>query len=412
MTEILKTYEYVKNITEYYPEINTNIELYSIEDNILYNDLLLKTLHLNKKILMLIYKSKSLIKKIPKILDHIFENKNIYIPISIKKIVTKKYSINKIKKYLKLLKCNDFKINKNDENIYIIYLKIDTPHKINIESDIEVINRENILLISEILLNKNTQKLINNIKFENYEKIEKSIETMNEFKKGLEKYELEDRFRMMMIGSVVLFSHFLRNFNDIDIYILNTDRNISLKFIEYLINNKCDISVKNTKYYKKYWKEWNSEWSNMFGCQDLDESLINPLYHFYFNGIKVICVEADIVRRYLRKRPRAYLDLLYLGEIYYKKIDKKYRKYLKIKIPDYENKYIKYYNNNPEGLLKSLKNKNFKYDSYEILNDEIKFKIKTNKSKFLLIMNTIKNERYGNNKNIHLNEKKFIELID
>lgn len=411
MTELLKTYEYIQSITEYYPEINKNIELFSNEEDEIYDDLLLKTLHLNKKLLMLIYRKETLIEKIPEILNYIFENKNIYIPISIKKIEIKNYSINKIKKYLKLLKYKNFKISKDDKSIYIIYLKIDTPHDIKIECDISVSERENILLISEILLNKNTQKVINNIKFENYEKMSKSFEMIEEFKKGITKFELEDRFRMITIGSMVLFTHFLRNINDIDIYILNTDGNISLKFLEYLDENKYDISVKNTKYYKPYWKQWNKEWSNMFGCEDLDEALINPLYHYYFNGIKVICIEGDITRRYVRERPRAYTDLLYLKEIYNKKVNKKYSKYFKIKIPEYENKYIKYYNNNSEGLLKSLSKKNFKYESYEILNGEIKFKIRSNKSKFLSTMNWIKDERYGKTHKIYENEKKYLELM-
>lgn len=64
---------------------------------------------------------------------------------------------------------------------------------------------------------------------------------------------------------------------------------------------------------KEYLDQWlQYDWPNLFGAPDLTTVYFHPKYHFYYLGVKFICLEADVARRIQRMRPTSYADLISL----------------------------------------------------------------------------------------------------
>jgi hypothetical protein len=73
-----------------------------------------------------------------------------------------------------------------------------------------------------------------------------------------------------------------------------------------------DFKVKNRENWPHYWNSWLDEWAVKCKARYFEEIIANPIYHFYFLGMKIIHLDCDIVRRIERYRPNAYADLIAL----------------------------------------------------------------------------------------------------
>jgi hypothetical protein len=139
---------------------------------------------------------------------------------------------------------------------------------------------------------------------------------MNRLKKILYKYSMNELDNTIIFSSAILFTHGLRENNDLDVIMLRSE-NITDNEIE-IINNtskdKLDIS-----YEGKFNKEWEDELNNraiMFGAEDYKELILNPHYHYYFMGLKFLRLKYDIITRIKRNRPAQITDLLILRQNY------------------------------------------------------------------------------------------------
>ena len=47
----------------------------------------------------------------------------------------------------------------------------------------------------------------------------------------------------------------------------------------------------------------------------MSETIFNPKYHYYFMGVKMLYLDADLARRNVRGRPAAVADLLKANEL-------------------------------------------------------------------------------------------------
>ena len=155
-----------------------------------------------------------------------------------------------------------------------------------------------------------------------------------------------------------------------------------------MLNSKnYDVSVKNTKYWPKYWNIWLKEWAQLCGTRSFQNIVVQPQYHFYFLGIKIISPEVDLQRRIKRQRPRAFADLIALKE-------NKILSFTMPKIPriSYEYKSIDDIDNIEEHKVQGWQ---IKEDTNEMIREK-----NINKTKFL---NTIKwclETRYNNKKSL------------
>jgi hypothetical protein len=152
--------------------------------------------------------------------------------------------------------------------------------------------------------------------------------------------------------------------NDIDIYIHNEPMSIKFKdsVNKYLYGNNnfkfADISIKGFGEWvdggkKEYLSEWfGKEWPNMYGSESMDETVFNPDFHYYYFGLKIIMIKADIVRRIKRSRPASFADLIAIKKFIYSDLEIP-------KIPDgfwYQNEYKKYTRDVIFKMINTVKN--------------------------------------------------------
>ena len=216
----------------------------------------------------------------------------------------------------------------------------------------------------------------------------------------LKKFPSNIRNNILIMGSSILSVYGLRKFNDIDIYIRDTqiDDKIILNNLfdqlECIENVEIDITTEVLdRYYRPYWDNWKKEWSRISGIDNFNNILDKPDCHFYFCGMKFMSLKIDISRRLKRSRPNPYADLIMI------------KKYIlpKLKLwtlPEYE---IKFYDEN------IINKSNIEYVHMVKYNKDIKYAIfrKFNNKKFHHSLKRSLKTRY----NIHMSIEDIINTI-
>ena len=169
---------------------------------------------------------------------------------------------------------------------------------------------------------------------------------MNDSKKMFLKYRtwlnssihLFSQHSFMLFSSAVLYLLGARKMSDVDLYVDTVSENSKELLLSMTLEEEysfIDFKIKNTKTWPNHWHKWLDEWAQKSGAKYFEEIIANPMYHFYFLGVKVISLHCDIVRRIERGRPRAYTDLIALRKRYPLKynipvISKKYNTFINI----------------------------------------------------------------------------------
>ena len=367
--------------------------------NTLDNDITLKHIKLIGEYNLLIHKIGTNKDDCIKEIHSIFNNLEI---IAIKKIKTDKQFLKNLDIYLNIVN-NKYLLNLDNKLCYIYLVKKKDYFKDKISKKIVCIEDNNFIeYLGEIFFNKNTMNLL---KIQNYEKFSDLIsskEKLCNLNNKINKFSKFDKYRFLIMGSSVLFSYFVRNINDIDVYISNYDNKLNDKDIRNLTSNKLyDCTMKNSQYWKPHWNKWTIKWGESFGATNIDETVFNPKYHFYYFGLKILFIDADISRRIERERPRAYTDLLFLKNMY------SHIKLKELSIPSFTYKYVKLNGLNEKEILNKT---NIKYYSYSTNNNELIFKIKANKLKFLNTMNWYISTKYDKKYEI-VNKNNILFLV-
>lgn len=133
-----------------------------------------------------------------------------------------------------------------------------------------------------------------------------------------------DQIRFMIFSSGILFSLGIRNMRDIDLIANFGDMHVPDTVTKFLVNEDTkfpfiDVHIKkegkwyaNDKY-QEYLSEWfDKEWPCLYDANSMEETILNPKYHYYYCGIKLISMKADITRRIKRNRAAAFADLIAL----------------------------------------------------------------------------------------------------
>lgn len=178
-----------------------------------------------------------------------------------------------------------------------------------------------------LFLNKNSLELL---KYQRLDRIldkgfNKSLLLFMTYKNWLyQNIDTIDMNRFMLFSSVVLYSLGMRDISDLDLMINHIPNDPKFK---QLINDTFfdennfqlfDVSFKGLGDWiiggkKEYLNEWfEIEYPQLFGAIDLQDIFLNPKFYYYYFGIKIISVKADIARRIKRSRPAAYADLIAL----------------------------------------------------------------------------------------------------
>lgn len=182
--------------------------------------------------------------------------------------------------------------------------------------------------MAQLFCNKNSMQLTY------HQRLDRILE--NEFYRGqvmlmsIKKWLYEeihpiDHIRFLFTSSLILFSLGLRNANDLDMFALDfpeksETKDFMKKVDKYLENDQtkfpfADILMRNKgkcllNKYDHLCKWYLDAWHNHFGSESIEETILNPRFHYYYFGIKFICIKADIKNRINRTRPAAYADLI------------------------------------------------------------------------------------------------------
>jgi hypothetical protein len=160
---------------------------------------------------------------------------------------------------------------------------------------------------------------LQNFDYLNTSEMAPSKEMYDTYREWLMRYISMDKQPFFMLYSSILF-YFLghRNINDMDLYIHSSKEEEDIHEIvtETLTFPFMDYSMKNTKKWPRYWNKWLDEWARMCGAKYFEDILCNPIYHFYYVGVKIISLHCDMKRRIYRNRPRAIADLISLRKRY------------------------------------------------------------------------------------------------
>lgn len=262
----------------------------------------------------------------------IYAMKNIYFEnLNQKKSFIYQIYSDKINNIQNLEYMMDF-YNKYD-NVVVLILKSRKFENINFEKYLKtsktIYYADNItkkMVISGIVFNNTTLKVMktHNIEYIIGNNENKSFEYIRKYRKWLYlNIDVRDHHLFMLFSSVILYIYGLRECNDLDLYVSDISNaytyNIANKVNDALIlkNGKyefIDASIQGTSKWKSYWNEWTREWAELYGVDEFKDILINNDHHFYFCGIKMMCLECDVIRRVKRNRPRSMTDLFMLNE--------------------------------------------------------------------------------------------------
>jgi len=212
------------------------------------------------------------------------------------------------------------KSEKYNKNIYCYYCKKDI-----IKEDCYMIdNFNNIREISQVIFNDLSIEILDLLRLDRllYYKFDKTFYNHNIYKRLLYNYiNLTDQIRFLLFSCSSMFSLGMTYCKDIDllVYDKNIGKGLDLIIDKYLSKLQLiDLHIKGYGEWKEggkkeYLNDWfEYEWPNLYGSKNLEETIFNPKYHFYFLGLKIINYKADIARRIKRNRPSSYTDLIML----------------------------------------------------------------------------------------------------
>lgn len=166
-----------------------------------------------------------------------------------------------------------------------------------------------------IFFNRNSLRFLKKQKSWKILNMVKTIKNINDIKNFIYNYSQNELEKLLIFSSGVLFAYGIRQANDIDCILLETNQ-IKPEIIDKLNNPNFDISYKNTI-------KWNDKWENelnsravLFGAKNYKDLVINPKFYFYFMGIKFLKLKLDLILRLKRGRPAQLTDLLVIRQMF------------------------------------------------------------------------------------------------
>lgn len=131
--------------------------------------------------------------------------------------------------------------------------------------------------------------------------------------------------RLITIGSMSLYAYGVRRNTDIDSVMVDSSSNIGspglTKKIEHHFSDKrtrfkfADIGVMGSPSWNPNWTDKNDEWFSRIkdGPSNIYDAASNPAHYFYFQGIKVLLLDYEVVRKLMRFEAHDILDLLVMN---------------------------------------------------------------------------------------------------
>ncbi len=185
---------------------------------------------------------------------------------------------------------------------------------------------------SQIFLHKKTISFLKKQNLEKYLTFDKSRLYLNTIKQWfIKNVDLIDQERFVLMGSSILYVYGIRQCRDVDGLVMGLGA--SKELIENTANlfykrqtrfPFAEFGITETEYWDKNWDTKDVAWFDLLDLKYRDELLFNPDYHFYFNGLKFISLNAELHKKVVRHNAYDIGDLIYIMNALN----------LKIKLPD------------------------------------------------------------------------------
>lgn len=168
---------------------------------------------------------------------------------------------------------------------------------------------------SQMILNNNSLKLLESQNIDNYisSYFSPSQMAIQTYRKCIyNELSLLEMDRLINMGGLILYAHGIRKSNDIDGVFVSIGNNgiESEKMIENVLytffHNKktkfefADVGKEGSKYWRDSWTEKNKYLLNMFHLDTMVEVATDPEYHMYHNGLKLLTIDFEIMRKLIR----------------------------------------------------------------------------------------------------------------
>lgn len=171
-------------------------------------------------------------------------------------------------------------------------------------------NHTQCIELAQLFCNKNSLKLLEYQRLDQllHKNFDKSLLMTMTFKNWLyQEIDLIDQIRFLIYNNIIWYILGLKNVNNLDLNFLN-GKDIEDKIKYFLIDEKTKFPFINLL---------ESEFDKTCGQNNIpiiDEKLLNPKYHLYYFGIKIISLSQEIKRRIILNKPNGYSDLIAISK--------------------------------------------------------------------------------------------------
>ena len=178
---------------------------------------------------------------------------------------------------------------------------------------------------SQLILNKNSIDVLNkqDCRIFNTANFSNANLKMQTFRKLIySEMSLLEIDRLLVIGGIIFYSHGIRAFNDIDallIDILPNKTDHLVKFIDnYFSNKKTKIqfivaAIQNSSFWDNTWNTKNAKIFELLNIDNYKDLTLDPANFFYHQGIKIVKIDFEMIRKLIRNRTEDHIDFLMLN---------------------------------------------------------------------------------------------------
>lgn len=131
--------------------------------------------------------------------------------------------------------------------------------------------------------------------------------------------------RFIIMGGALLYAYGIRAFNDIDALFIDNLPNNSSHLIDIIDRDFSDsrtrfffmdAAIQGSKFWKDSWVEKNKIIFDFLGIKDEKDLTLNPKNHMYFQGVKFVLLDLEILKKIIRYRIQDHVDFLMMNLLY------------------------------------------------------------------------------------------------
>lgn len=218
---------------------------------------------------------------------------------------------------------------------------------------------------SQLLLNKNSIDMLNKqdcriIPTDDFTIANLKMQTLRKVVySNMSQLEMD---RMLTMGGTVFYSYGIRAFNDVDAILIGIEPNSSARLtqvIENMFSNKkskfyfLDAGIQGSDDWNESWTKKDQKILDFLNIESFKDLVLDPANFFYYQGMKIVSLEYEMIRKLMRNRTEDHVDFMMLN-LLVPQIVNKYVKLTELYASDGKNSlndYTELHKNNSESSV-------------------------------------------------------------